>query len=445
MKKVIILVLTVILGSFCVKAQINEMAYHLDADYYHHNNKPIVRYYSGGNFIVSYYEEGFNGVFVLHKYNSLPNDTIKLPTGYYAYDFEILDDVLYFCGEKVRSSVSSSAIVGNLDLSPFLNPPGNVHLEIDSIFFDRDIYKLNKMIAYEYNNPITQNVEHLIMAIGNGKNFDDNNVVFNDHIDFFVAKSSILSSFVWLDTFPNHKYFDITATTKHIVLIGRDLRLDFFGFKKIEKDNPISSVKDTFYHCSLQDQEPLTSIVAENIEGTDEFVTATFASIGGADGTVVRRFNAGTTNMINSQFIPLQCEKDQPYELQHIHGTGTLLLLQGCISDSIGSVINYLNYTRQSNYSSIFEAFPEFEFYSIDKYFGTRYIAMGYSATNPAYLIRNINLSARCVKQYPVNIGIISNHAVSPIYDYMPCAITHFGINLIIVTSNNVNFIIDCR
>lgn len=443
-KKIILSVLIVLICSFSTNAQIGEVAYHLEASFNMANGRPIVRSMYNTNISVSYYEENFHGIFVIHKYTSTLNDTIELPFNHYVSDFEILNENLYFCGEKVNSLISSTSIVGKFNILHFANT-GNIRIEIDSIPIPREINHLNKMIVYEYNNLSTQTTDTLMMAIGYGMDFDEDNELFENHIDFFVAKD-VTDSLTWLETFPNERYHDIVETDKYVVLVGSELNApnpNPIGFRRLEKNSPTSSVKDEFHYCYLLEPEPLTYIMAENIEGTDEFVTATFASIGGVDGTVIRQFDASSVSMINSQFIPSLWGKVEPYELKHMHGTDTLLLLQYA-TEASETMTFYIDYPQQTSYSTIFEYYPDWNFYSIDRHYDTEYIAIGYSASNPVYLIKDINLPPNCVIQEVIDIIDIPNYTLTSYPSYM--GINTLNSNLILILSSyySVNFITDC-
>ena len=443
--KKIIFVFCILYSSLCSKAQLGETAFHLNSSFNHTVSNPLIRYSENYNTTIAYYEKNFRGIFVIYN-DLLPiNDTIELPFNCYVLDFEILNGLIYFCGQRANSSISSDAIVGKFDFLTYVNTLGNtILMNIDIIPLPRDICKLEKMVVYNYYNNQTQILEPLVMAIGYGGNFNMDDMTYDQDAYFFIARN-MTNSLVWTEEL-TQRFYDIVETDNYVILVGTELNPPFpnpIGFKKLRKDNPLSNIKDVFHVCYLREPEPLTFVLAENIQGTDIFVTSTHALIGGREGTVVRCFNAETMKMINSQFVPSYWGKTQPYELQHIHGTDTLLILQG-YTDAIEPMILYINYNEQNNYITPIEYYVGFDFYSIDKYYKKGYIATGYSASNPVYLIRDVNQDVVCVIQEYFEVEIIPNHTLKSNNDLLniaPCNSTTIFTSF---TSSSANFTTDC-
>ena len=442
-KKIIVLALCAFFCSVSAKAQFDSV-FHLESKYYYHEKgKPIVRFSKSTGVRISYFEKDFHGVFTMFDLGGFSR-SIDLPFGHYVYDFEILDDHIYFCGEKVNSSTNSSAFVGKFDFNSFVFNQVSVQMSIDTFYLDRDTYWLNKMIVYDYLNPISQEVKQIVMAVGYG---EDIGTVNNNGIDFFIAED-IANHLAWIDTFPNERYHDIIVTNDYVILAGIRLYPYFnntIAFRKISKTNPISSCKDTLYYCDLPHYEPGTFIVGEHIIGWNNFVTATFANINGKDGTIIREYKADDMQMVNSQFIPSQWEKTQPFELKDMQ-KNKLLLLQGS-TDGTEALVFHLNLSQNSNYSSIYESYQRWDCHSIDRYISNKYIAAGISATNPAFYIKDCLSSNKipCITRKDIDIENTPNYTLTNIQSPMGYGFQYSRKIDVLYSHDNINIIIDCQ
>ncbi len=437
--KIFLLALCAFFCSLSVKAQIGT-AYYLNENYSHHQNTPLVRYCQLTNITISYFEKSTYGVFVITDQTGSFCKRIDLPTGHYVYDFEILGDYIYFCGEKVNSSASSNAFIGSFDFVSFVNGIA-VPMDIEKVSLPRDQSRLNKMIAYYMNQTLPPS-NPIVMAVGYG---EDNGTVNNNGINFFIAKSPN-QQLMWLETFPTERYHDIIATKDYIVLVGARLFSNFnntIAIKKIKKSNPLSNDKDILYHCSFPHPEPLTFVVGEDISGTNEFVISSFATIDGINGTILRRYKAETMEEINSQFIPSLWGKTQPHELKHILGTDKLLLVQSG-SNSDEPLIIQIDYNVVSNYTSIAETYKKWAMYSIDRHDYPKYIAIGHSANNPVFLVNDINSSAPCITLKSIDIIFTPSYPLSSIQDPMGNSSDYTEGIPNIYTFSNTNYTITC-
>ncbi len=444
-KKIIVLALCAFFCSLSVKAQlpIDDKAFYLDRSYTINENMPIVRYHQGFNLIVSSYEKGFRSIFSLISNNNQVRHTVELPSKYYVYDFEILGNDLYFCGEIANSTLNTYAIIGRFDLQTFINNPGTVQMEIYSIPFQREHCRLNKMVAYydNSNSPI-------VMAIGYGEDIDDvigniNGIDFLAEIDF-----GLLIPNLSITSFPGERYHDILETARYITLIGADVTMNHtVGFRKLDKANLNSNIKDDFYFCNFPHPEPLTFIVGESFQSSDKIATATFATIDGIDGTIIRKYDTRGMVMYDSHFIPSIWGKTQPYELKHIYNTEKLLMVQSSTAGT-ETLIFHLDINHSEDYLTIYEYYHGWDFYSLDRFYqpacNPGYIAAGYSANYPVYLINNVDTTGGCTNKVPIIIENRNDYDLNRIYK--PVVSNSNFVNPSYTSSSSiiVNFIVDC-
>ncbi len=434
------IILSALCAFFCLvsaKAQsVNDRAFHLENGYNLNETIPIVRYHQGYNLMVSTYEKSFRSIFVLAD-NNQARHIIELPSKHYVYDFEILGNMLYFCGEKVNSSAHSCPIYGTLDLQAFWINPSNVVMTIDTIPFPRDESRLNKMVVYNYNGSL------VIMAIGHGE--DMNNSSTNTNGIDFLFKYEVNFGNLDLALLPGERYYDIIETSGFVALIGIKVNnINSVGFRKIDKANPNSVVRDYFYSCDFPHPEPLTYIVGECLQSADKIVTATFASIGGIDGTVIRKYDIGRMDMFDSHFIPSHSwGKTQPHELKHIYNTEKLLMVQSSTA-GIETLIFHLDINHSEDYSTIYEYYQDWYFYSLDRFNYPGYIATGHSANYPVYLINDVNNLGTCSSQVPITIESTDDYDLHGVH--LPITFNQITLGAIPAPSSSaiVNFNIDC-
>ena len=449
MKKIIIFLLALLSIAISVKSQGGtEEVFRLDADYSMHYTRPIIRFSPGTNIFVSYYEKDFHGVFVLSKQWNNTADTIELPHHYYVYDFEIFDTSVYFCGEQILPNTpnsTSEAMVGKFDFLHPYNTGGIGNFDIQTFSVSREYSRLTKMVVYEDPN----NQRPIVASIGFAENNSQNSSSIHNGIDF-VVYADVSTQLIGVDTLPKERYYDIVETDKYIVLVGTSLETalgdNIIGFRKFEKTAVTSSVKDDFYHTPLPHPEPMTLIVGEDINGTDNFVTATFAIVNDEYGTIFRQYDAETMTMINSQFIPSGDDKIEPYELKHIYSEDMVLLLQSSTDSSYGTRVLSVDINPQEDYTAMVDYCTQGWFYSIDRYVGNEYFAMGYSGSKPIYYIADAFNNKGCINEEGADIKIVGNYDLQPLTDQ---------INLVaVLTSSKIlsdknisskNIFLDCR
>ena len=435
-KKIILLSLCAFFCLVSAKAQsVNDRAFHLENGYNLNETIPIVRYHQGYNLMVSTYEKSFRSIFVLAD-NNQARHIIELPSKHYVYDFEILGNMLYFCGEKVNSSTHSCPIYGTLDLQAFRINPSNVVMIIDTIPFPRDESRLNKMVVYNYNG------SPIVMAIGYGEDMD--NVIGNiNGIDFLFRYEPNLSN-TDLALLPGERYHDIVETASYIALVGAKINnTNNIGFRKIDKANQSSVIRDYFYSCDFLHPEPLTYIVGECLQSSDKIVIATFATIDGTDGTIIRKYDTRRMVMYDSHFIPSIWGKTQPYELKHIYGTDKLLMVQSSTAGT-ETLIFHLDINHSNDYSTIYEYYQDWYFYSLDRFNYPGYIATGYSANYPVYLVNDANNLGTCSSQVPITIESTEDYDLHGVH--LPITFNQITLGSIPAPSSSaiVNFNIDC-
>lgn len=422
MRRYLLIVLLLILTSGTVSSQIGgETGFILDVPYNHAYSTPLIRSVNDTT-IVSYYENDYHGVFVVMKNNSLQAYTIELSHHCYVYDFEILGNIVFFCGKRIDVldlfNTDEHALLGWFSLSTLTG--GSTNISVDYKEFDvagMDHNKLKRMVTYKDN----QNCKR-ILAIGESFLCDSlNQPPCHSEIDFFVNINA--SSNYYIDElfiFNDEVYHDIVETENYAILVGNDLSTSTSNsicFRKIMKHNIQYTERDYLYRINMPHIEPYTFIYGTQIDGIDRFITSTFGRINGVDGTVLRTFNASNDLvMMGAQFIPATSEKVQPYELTYIPGNGKVLLLQLSTNNPSTRIYTIDPYATQ-NYQTIREYSPNWTFYSLDKYSSDKYIVMGTTGTTPAFYARNVLYNTpHCVNQKIVDVKKIDIFKISKLY-----------------------------
>ena len=423
MRKYLFTVLLAVLCSTAINAQINsEMGFILKVPYNNAHSTPLVRSVNETT-IVAYYEHDFNGVFVVMQQGSLTADTIELPQFQYVYDFEIIDNTVYYCGEMPDASniydPRERALVGYFDISPFLNNNNNgVNTAVNYCKFEvenRDHNKLKKMIAYKTQGDI------YVMAIGESFLCDQSNQPCHSGLDFFTIiriRSDVFQE-VKVETFTSEFYHDIVETANHAVLVGGDFNSPTshsICFRKLRKYNIPYTERDYLYRVTFNHTEPSTFVYGTQIEGSDRFITSTFGYINGVEGTIIRTFNASNMEMMAAQFIPSPGEKTQPYELHYVPETGKVLLLQLSTDHPTTRIYTIDPYPTQ-NYSTIWEYHLDWHLHSFDMYRSDEYIAIGITGLTPGFYARNVLYNTpNCTSRNTVNVEMIDIFQVEEFY-----------------------------
>ena len=453
MRKYLFTVLLAVLCSTAISAQINsEMGFILDVPYTYSYSTPLVRSVNETT-IVAYYENDFNGVFVVMQQGSLTADTIELPQFQYVYDFEIIGNTVYYCGEMPDASniydPRERALVGYFDISPFLNNNNNgVNTAVNYCKFEvenRDHNKLKKMIAYKD----TQG-DIYVMAIGESFLCDQSNQPCHSGLDFFTIIQIVPNGFsVDVETFTSEYYHDIIETDNHAVLVGGDFNSPTshsICFRKLRKYNIPYTERDYLYRFNLSNTEPLTFVYGTQIEESDRFITSTFGNINGTDGTIIRTFNASNMEMMAAQFIPSPGGKTQPYELHYVPETGKVLLLQLSTNNPSTRIYTIDPYPTQ-NYSTIWEYHPNWHLHSFDMYRDDEYIAIGTTSLTPGFYARNVSYSStNCMRKYNIDVEMIDIFQVEEFH--IPLNFTfpsYYSSTLTTSSSSQRNLILDCH
>ncbi len=453
MRKYLFTTLLAVLCSTAINAQVNsEMGFILNVPYNNSFTDPLVRSVNETT-IVAYYEHNFNGVFVVMQQGSLTADTIELPQRQHVYDFEIIGNTVYYCGEMPDASniydTRERALVGYFDISPFLNNNNNgVNTTVNYCKFEvegRDHNKLKKMIAYKD----TQG-DIYVMAIGESFLCDQPNQPCHSGLDFFTIIKIISNVFqgVEVETFTNEVYHDIIETANHAVLVGGDFSASTSNaicFRKLRKYNIPSTERDYLYRVTFNHTEPSTFVYGTQIEGSDRFITSTFGYINGVEGTIIRTFNTSNMEMMAAQFIPSPGEKTQPYELHYVPETGKVLLLQLSTDHPTTRIYTIDPYPTQ-NYTTIWEYHPYWSFYSLDMYKDDEYIAIGTTSLTPGFYARNVLYNTpNCMRKNNVDIEKMD---IVPVEEYyVPLNMDSYSLNLFNDTpsSSQRNLSLECH
>ena len=392
MKKIIIFLFALLSLNRVINAQVNsqnpDMIIDYTPNYSMTYNKPIVRG-SLPTEIVSYHEYDHRGVFSLLISGNINVINIELEHLTFVRDFEVLDNVVYFCGERRISSSDVRAIFGQFSLTTLRN-----HISPTIHIFELN-YK-NKSNAYlkkmeVYTDPNTG--RDILMAVGHSFNKDVNGYHY-DEKDFLAISHNGFAFFRYCE-FNEEIYHDVIETENYIVLSGELANQgQSLAFRRIKKANYNLQYIDSIYTINLPHLEPLTYLLGEGLNGTDTFITSTYAEINNTFGTILRTYDASTMDEIQDQFIPSSSdEKTEPYELKYMNKDTTLLLQYSTSSpetkiyyiDPIPTPIN------NNFYVVNYEYYPNRDFYSLDKYSQNNYIAIGISARNISYAVRYIS------------------------------------------------------
>ena len=447
------ILLAVLCGSTAINAQVNsEMGFILDVPYTYSYSTPLVRSVNETT-IVAYYEHDFNGVFVVMQQGSLTADTIELPQFQYVYDFEIIDNTVYYCGEMPDASniydPRERALVGYFDISPFLNNNNNgVNTAVNYCKFEvenRDHNKLKKMIAYKTQGDI------YVMAIGESFLCDQSNQPCHSGLDFFTIiriRSDVFQE-VKVETFTSEFYHDIVETANHAVLVGGDFNSPTshsICFRKLRKYNIPYTERDYLYRVTFNHTEPSTFVYGTQIEGSDRFITSTFGYINGVEGTIIRTFNASNMEMMAAQFIPSPGEKTQPYELHYVPETGNVLLLQLSTNNPSTRIYTIDPYPTQ-NYSTIWEYHPNWSFYSLDMYKDDEYIAIGTTSLTPGFYARNVLYDTpNCMRKNNIDVEMIDIFQVEEFHIPLNFTLPSYSSSSLTTSSSSQrNLILDCH
>ena len=412
MRKQIFTFLLAVLCCTSINAQIGgEMGFRLDVPYNNAHTTPLVRSVDETT-IVAYYEHSFRGVFVVMEQGNLTPDTIELPHYHYVYDFELMGNMVYFCGKVADTSdvydPKELALIGNFDISPFLNNGTTTTIKYKK--FDlvegKDHNKLKKMVAYKD----TQDSIY-ILAIGESFLCDTTNQPCHSGLDFFISINMTSNSIPEIATFATERYHDIIETDNHVVLVGGDISgttsNNAVCFRRIRKYNIQSPERDELYLMDSPNIEPSTFVYGTQIEGSDRFITSTFGHVNGFDGSVIRTFNASDMEMLHAQFIPSMGEKTQPYELCYVPETEKVLLLQLSTENPATRIYNIDPYATQ-NYTTTWEYHPSCFFHSLNMYQDDEYIAMGLAGQTLAFYARNVLYDGfHCVNKVNVDVEMI--------------------------------------
>ena len=459
MKKFLITLLAVF-SSIAVNAQIGDIGMHYDGmGCQEGHSVPIVRKYKTG-VIISYHESQGCGYFNIMFNNSTDIRVVKLDPGHYVCDFEILNNHVYFCGLHTSSSTSATALLGCFKLTSLANPsdqnPSTTIYKTEFSIDGRDFSKLEKMVVYN-----CQNTTPVVMAVGYGHNcgeFDSPNYCSNT-IDFMAIGTPTTTNDAWnqigVTLFPKERYHDIIETKNHIILVGTIVNataVNPIGFRKIEKVNPMSAVKDKFYYCQLSEPEPLTYILGEGIDDTDHFVTSTFGMIGGRNGIVVRTFDAANMDMLHAQFIKVEVNnKVRPYDMQYMSETGELIMLQYSV-EAPSSRFYYIPPYHGLSVGDIYTSKYEFYIgasgwlYSLDKYNAGMYIAKGCGNGAPIlYAKTTLSSDEDCSIRRIADIEILHQESMSVLQRQMNFATLSLSPSLLNYTLDSKNIIIDCN
>lgn len=430
MKKIIIFLFTLLSLNSMVNAQVNsqnpDMIIDTDVGYRLAYNRPIIRAASPTE-IVSYHEEDKKGIFSLLDGGIVVN-TLSLPDFHFVTDFEIDGGIVYFCGEYIVSSSSTIAILGSFSLADFyIQSP-----HIDFYRFNAKTHAYFKKMEMFFDPILMQNI---ITAIGHSYDKDLNGNRSNQS-DFLAISDGSFLFFNYYDFLPTDEiYHDVIETDNYIVLSGEIANQgNTLAFRRIDKTNyNIPNIND-IYTIILPHLEPLTYLLGEGLDGTDTFITSTYAEINNIFGTILRTYDASTMDEIQDQFIPSSLgEKTEPYELKYMNND-TVLLLQYSTSspetkiyyiDPIPTPVNNNNF-----YVVNCEYYPNRDFYSLDKYSQNNYIAIGISAENISYAARYISSdNVSCAIIESVEATFYSKYGLNT--QFMPISATNYTLNII--------------
>ena len=344
----------------------------------------IVRVAPSSTEVVSYHSHGnYNEFYLIDDVSNTTVQRFTLPDEIFVRDFQIVDDMVFFCGAK-----SNCAVVGHFPISIFHQPLSGQFKYYTLDNCDVDYFK--KMVAYYNQN----NTKIQLEVIGDFVNSLD---IYNSISEFIYDpfNDNIVNSNIsyYFGTYSNYHqdgiFQDIAVTEDYLVVSGWKYPNQLF-ISRFPKYSALSG--GTTYNFD-ESSEPYTSsrISMESLSRNDIATAATYINYNDLSvGIRLRTINVATMSNTVTQLVPL-LDKSEPDDLLFIQKDKSLLLLQKSFFPTLSdfqSVIYYLDPYNNSYFTDVYYDFNS-SYYSLDRFDDPIYIAAGLTLNfEHGYLMR---------------------------------------------------------
>ena len=388
--------------------------------------KSIVRVAPSNTEVVSCHSHGTYDDFILIDNNSVTR-RFKVPDDIHVRDFQIVDNNVFFCGQK-----QDEAIVGHFDIQIFYLP--NLYqFKYYTTIYSGDIVKnyFKKMVAYHNQD----NTKIQIEVIGDKEHtqYVSNNNIIGEYIydpatDQIISSYYIASTIFYLIYHQDGIFQDIAVTEDYLVVSGWDYSDQKLLITRFPKYSVLSG--GTTYEFD-ESADPYTSsrIYLEALSSNDIATAATYINTNTLQvGTRLRTFDVSTMSNTVSQLLPM-LDKTEPDDMLFMEEDQSLLLLQQSFYPTINDFQYVIYYLDPYNNSYTTDAYYNFNssYYSLDRFNDPIYIAAGLTPNyNHGYLMRfKPSPHVSCIKFG--NVRIIPLNRISYI-NITPFTLSHSSI-----------------
>lgn len=326
---------------------------------------------------------------------------MELEPGLFVYDFEILSDTVYFCGEK------DGAIIGFFDINDFLSQTAVPQY---AKIYQSDV--LEKMEVY--HDPYSSNV--VIAAVGittaSYQLAPTSSALYTIEID---PSGNINYNYYqqWNNSNYEYQYWfqDVTITDSYIVISGV-WNVDFnrFIISKINKNN----LSHFDYYVYQETSGQLSDKYEIETLCKDEVALATLNIYDVSFNTRIHTYDVTFDQFLYSQDIPLET-KNSVIDLQFIDNDSTLIVLHQDLypnHNTTNIIMKYADPYPSAIYSVDFHYDKNAKYASLDRFPGsTFFLASGeLNEYNHAFLKLNeaIPVAPLCLDKYSIEATIIS-------------------------------------
>lgn len=350
--------------------------------------KSIVRVAPSNTEVISCHSHGTFDEFILIDNNSVTR-RFKVPDDIHVRDFQIVDNNVFFCGQK-----QDEAIVGHFDIQIFYLP--NLYqFKYYTTIYSGDIVKnyFKKMVAYHNQD----NTKIQIEVIGDKEHtqYVSNNNIIGEYIydpatDQIINSYYIASTIFYLIYHQDGIFQDIAVTEDYLVISGWDYSNQHLLITRFPKYSVLSG--GTTYEFD-ESADPYTSsrIYLEALSSNDIATAATYINTNTLQvGTRLRTFDLSTMSNSVSQLLPM-LDKTEPDDMLFMEEDQSLLLLQQSFYPTINDFQYVIYYLDPFNNSYTTDAYYNFNssYYSLDRFIDPIYIAAGLTPNyNHGYLMR---------------------------------------------------------
>ena len=383
------------------------------------NSASIVRVAPSNIEVVAYHSHGdVNEFYLIDDINNNIVSRFKIPDRIHVFDFQIVDDMVFFCGRTM-----SFAVVGHFPIQIFHNPA----LQF-KYYTSNDLTYFKKMVAYPDPEPSFIQLE----VIGddsispNTKNNVFSEFIYDPATDNIISSNYYSSGNVPLQqSFENYYqdgiFQDITVTKDYLVLSGWDYSYNNIYITRFPKYAVLTGSVFKFDESG----DPYTSsrIYMESLLNNDIVTAATYIDPNNLPvGIRLRTIDVSLMTNTITQFVPL-LEKTEPEDMLFMKEDQSLLLLQKSFYPTISDYQSVIYYLDPYNNSYVTDVLYNFDcsYYSLDRFTEPIYIAAG--LTNDyyhGYLMRyKPTYDMSCIDMGDIRIDPKNNSASSffnPIY-----------------------------